>query len=334
MGFVAPDRLSLGSLPLRAILPLTNAPLKETTIDQPPAGRSLRSDNTTRGIVLLLLSSIFMSSGDIASKYLATNHPALQITWMRYAVFAVIMVVTLASTGGFRQIRTRRPGLQLIRGIGVTLSSIFFVAGLRDLPMADATATSFVAPLFVTALSIPLLGESVGWRRWLATIIGLVGVLIVVRPGGAGFHVASLFVLASAACWAFSLIITRMMSQTEIPVVTLAYSATIGFVLVSMLVPMSWEPLSGKAMLIGLFIGTISTIGHILLIQAFRHADASLLAPLAYSQLLWASLFGYLLFSAIPDLWTYVGASIIIASGLYTTHRERMRAKQIAALRR
>lgn len=333
MGFVAPDGLRLACLPLRANCPLPNAPLKDTPIHQPAGARTLRTDNPTRGIVLLLISSIFMSCGDIASKYLATDHPALQITWMRYAVFAAIMMVTLASTGGFRQMRTRRPGLQIIRGIGVTLASIFFVAGLRDLPMADATATSFVAPLFVTALSIPLLGESVGWRRWLATIVGLVGVVIVVRPGGDGFHLASLYVLASAACWAFSLIITRMMSQTEVPVVTLAYSATIGFVILSVFVPMSWEPLSGKTALIGLFIGTISTIGHLLLLQAFRHADASLLAPLAYSQLLWASLFGYLVFSAIPDLWTYVGASIIIASGLYTAHRERMRAKQIAALR-
>lgn len=279
----------------------------------------------------MLLSAVFMCSGDIASKYLATSLPALQITWMRYGTFAAIMIATVAFTGGFHRLRTRRPGLQVLRALGVTVSSILFVAGLRDLPMADATATSFVSPLFVTALSIPILGEIVGWRRWLATIVGLIGVLIVVRPGGHGFQAASLFVLGSSFFWAFSLIVTRMMSRTETPVVTLAYSATIGFVLLCLIVPFSWQELDSKALLIGAFIGGISTIGHIFLIQAFRHADASLLAPFSYSQLLWASIFGYLVFSAIPDLWTYVGAAIIAASGLYTAHRERMRAKAVTA---
>lgn len=271
-----------------------------------------------------------MCSGDIASKYLATTLPALQITWMRYGTFAAIMLVTISFTGGFRRMKTSRPGLQVLRALGVTISSILFVAGLHDLPMADATATSFVSPLFVTALSIPILGETVGWRRWLATTVGLVGVLVVVRPGGDGFHGASLFVLGSSFFWAFSLIVTRMMSRTEIPVVTLAYSATIGFLLLSLAVPFSWQALDLKAVLIGLFIGGISTIGHIFLIQAFRYADASLLAPFAYSQLLWSSIFGYLVFAAIPDVWTYVGAAIIAASGLYTAHRERIRARQVA----
>lgn len=309
---------------------LPNAPLHEPPVTPPQKGGPLRIDNSARGIALLLLSSIFMCSGDIASKYLATTLPALQITWMRYGTFAAIMLVTVCFTGGFRRMSTRRPGLQVLRALGVTISSILFVAGLHDLPMADATATSFVSPLFVTALSIPILAETVGWRRWLATIVGLVGVMVVVRPGGDGFHAASFFVLGSSFFWAFSLIMTRMMSRTEIPVVTLAYSATIGFILLSLAVPFSWQALDLNAILIGAFIGGISTIGHIFLIQAFRYADASLLAPFAYSQLLWASIFGYLVFAAIPDLWTYVGASIIAASGLYTAHRERLRAKQVA----
>jgi drug/metabolite transporter (DMT)-like permease len=286
-----------------------------------------------RGIALVLCSSVFMTSGDIASKYLAVSLPALQITWMRYAAFAVIMLTAVCFTGGLRRMRTRRPGLQVLRAVGVTLSSILFVSGLHDLPMADATATSFVSPLFVTALSIPILGEIVGWRRWLATIVGLLGVLIVVRPGGEGFHAASLYVLASSLFWAFSLIVTRMMSRTETPVVTLACSATLGFLMLSLVVPFIWQPLGFEAILIGAFIGAISTIGHVFLIMAFRHADASLLAPFAYAQLIWASIFGYLVFAAIPDLWTYVGAAIIAASGLYTAHRERLKARQLAGSR-
>jgi drug/metabolite transporter (DMT)-like permease len=282
-----------------------------------------------RGIALVLFSSVFMTTGDIASKYLAITLPALQITWLRYGTFAAIMLTTVFFMGGFRKMRTRRPGLQVLRAVAVTVSSILFVSALRDLPMADATATSFVSPLFVTALSIPILGELVGWRRWTATAVGLVGVLIVVRPGGEGFHVASLFVLASAFFWAFALIVTRMMSRTETPVTTLAYSATLGFLMLSVLVVFNWQAVDLQTVLIGIFIGCISTIGHWFLILAFRHADASLLAPFAYAQLIWASLFGYLVFQAVPDLWTYVGAAIIIASGLYTAHRERVRARMI-----
>lgn len=282
-----------------------------------------------RGIALVLLSTVFMTSGDIASKYLAVTLPALQISWMRYGTFAMLMLITVCFMGGFRELRTRRPGMQLLRAVGVTISSILFISGLRDLPMADATATSFVSPLFVTALSIPILGEIVGWRRWLATVVGLIGVLIVVRPGGEGFHLASLFVLSSALFWALSLIVTRMMSRTETPVVTLTCSATIGFLMLSLMVPFSWHELEPDAILIGIFIGVISTIGHWFLILAFRHADASLLAPFAYAQLIWASLFGYLVFAALPDLWTYVGAAIIAASGLYTAHRERLKARQV-----
>lgn len=308
---------------------MPNAPLPEPPILPSPGEAPTRTDNAMRGIALVLLSSVFMSSGDIASKYLAASLPAVQITWLRYATFAAIMLSAVMAMGGLGKMRTRRPGLQVLRAVGVTVSSILFVLSLRDLPIADATATSFVSPLFVTALSIPILGEIVRWRRWLATIVGLIGVLIVVRPGGQGFHAASLFVLGSAFFWAFSLIVTRMMSRTETPAVTLAYSATLGFLMLSLIVPLVWQPLDLKAVMIGIFIGGISTIGHWFLILAFRHADASLLAPFAYAQLIWASLFGYLLFGALPDLWTYVGAAIIVASGLYTAHRERVRAREV-----
>jgi drug/metabolite transporter (DMT)-like permease len=324
---IAPESTSIGTSSKKPVI-LPNAPLPEPPVLAPQKDAP-RVDNSMRGIALVLLSSVFMTSGDIASKVLATTLPALQITWMRYGTFAAIMLTAVFFMGGFRKMHTRRPGLQALRAIGVTISSVLFVSSLRELPMADATATSFVSPLFVTALSIPILGEIVGWRRWAATIIGLIGVLIVVRPGGEGFHVASLFVLASSFLWAFSLIVTRMMSRTETPVITLAYSATLGFVMLSLVVPFVWQALDLHAVLIGVFVGGISTIGHWFLILAFRHADASLLAPFAYAQLIWASLFGYLVFAAVPDLWTYVGAAIIIASGLYTAHRERIRARKL-----
>jgi drug/metabolite transporter (DMT)-like permease len=283
-----------------------------------------------RGIALILLSSLFMSAGDTISKLLTASVPPLQVTFMRYCVFAAIMLAVAWHSGGMAGLRTRRPGLQLLRGIGVAASSILFVVALKYLPIADATATSFVSPLFVTALSIPILGEVIGWRRWSATIVGLIGVVIVVRPGGSGFQLASLIPVASALTWAFALIVTRIMSATESPLTTLTWSALIGLAIAAAALPFVWQPVSTQALLLGLFIGVASTIGHWLVILAFRHADASLLAPFSYMQLLWVSVFGFLLFTVLPDLWTLVGAAIIAGSGLYTAHRERIRARRVA----
>jgi len=288
----------------------------------------LRRDAGLRGIGLILLSTVFLSGADVVSKYLAASLPALQITWLRYCAFTVIMLALAWRGGGRARLRTQRPKLQLLRGFAVAASSIVFVLSLKYLPIADATATSFVTPLFVTALSIPLLGEKVGWRRWTATTVGLIGVLIVVRPGGSGFQLASLLPVVSALTWAFSLIVTRQMSTTESPLTTLAWSAMIGLGVVSLLLPFAWQPLTAESVLLGVFIGVASTIGHWLVILAFRHADASLLAPFSYAQLLWVSVFGFFLFAALPDLWTLVGAVIIAGSGLYTAHRERIRARE------
>lgn len=308
---------------------MPNAPLPEPpVIADRTAASPPRRDAGLRGIGLILLSTFFLAVSDVLSKYLAANLPALQITWLRYCAFTAILLTIVWRSGGRARLRTQRPKLQFLRGCAVGASSVVFVMSLKYLPIADATATSFVTPLFVTALSIPLLGETVGWRRWSATLVGLVGVLIVVRPGGSGFQAASLLPVVSALSWAFSLIVTRQMSTTESPLTTLAWSAMIGLLGVTALLPLFWQPLTLQGMLLGVLIGIASTIGHWLVILAFRHADASLLAPFSYAQLLWVSIFGFFLFSALPDLWTLVGAVIIAGSGLYIAHRERVRARQ------
>ncbi|HEY5794719.1 MAG TPA: DMT family transporter [Bosea sp. (in: a-proteobacteria)] len=289
----------------------------------PPA----RRDAPFRGIGLVLLASIFLTSSDMASKLLTREIPPLQVTWLRYGTFTAIMLAIVWRRGGLERLRTQRPMLQFLRGVGVLASSVLFVMALKYMPLADATATGFVAPLFVTALSIPILGEAIGWRRWTATLVGFVGVLIVVRPGGAGFQIASLLAVASALAWAFAMIMTRMMSRTESPLTTLTYSAMLGLGLTSLAVPFLWTPVTPVILLMGVFVGVASTVGHWLIVLAYRHADASLLAPFSYIQLLWASLFGLVIFAVLPDFWTLVGAVIIAGSGLYTAHRERVRAK-------
>lgn len=310
-------------------LPLPEPPILPRQQADAPAPAGHRRNNPLGGIGLILLSSLFLSAADTISKLLTVSVPPLQVTFLRYGVFVAIMLAVVWRSGGMATMRTRRPGMQLLRGVGVAASSILFVISLKYLPIADATATSFVSPLFVTALSIPILGEVIGWRRWTATVVGLIGVLIVVRPGGLGFQLASLLPVVSALTWAFALIVTRMMSATESPLTTLAWSALIGLAIAAALMPFVWQPVTVEILLLGLFIGVSSTIGHWLVILAFRHADASLLAPFSYMQLLWVSVFGFLLFAVLPDRWTLVGAAIIAGSGLYTAHRERIRARRV-----
>lgn len=287
----------------------------------------MRGDAPLRGIAFVLLASIFLTSADMVSKLLTQQISPLQVSWLRYGTFTLIMLGIVWRRGGLPRLATQRPVLQILRGVGVLASSVLFVMALRSMPLADATATGFVAPLFVTALSIPILRETIGWRRWTATLVGFAGVLIVVRPGGAGFHIASLLAVGSALAWAFAMIMTRMMSRTESPLTTLTHSALIGFGLLSLAVPFLWTPVTPAIVAMGMFVGLSSTMGHWLIVLAYRHADASLLAPFSYIQLLWATLFGLVVFAVLPDLWTLVGAVIIAGSGLYTAHRERLKAR-------
>ena len=300
-------------------------PAKKPTARRAPA----RTDHPFKGIALILSSSVFLSASDATAKYLSTTLPSIEIAWIRFLVFALIMVPAMVPGSPLFALKTRSLGLQLARGATLLGSSLLFITGLRYLPIAEASATSFVSPLFVTALSIVMLSENVGVRRWLATAAGLLGVLIIVRPGTSAFHVAVFFPIVSALCWAFTLIMTRMMSGKEAAITTMTYSSIVGVALVSALVPFVWVTPSWHDVLFALFIGVASTAGQWIVVLAFRYADASVLAPFSYTQLLWASIFGFLLFGEVPDAWTVVGSLFIVSSGLYTAHRERVRRSQL-----
>jgi drug/metabolite transporter (DMT)-like permease len=312
-------RLDSASLPL---------PEKKSNARTAPA----RADRPFRGIALILASTVFLGASDATAKYLSATLPSIEIAWVRFLVFALIMVPAMLPGSPLYALRTERPGLQLMRGVALLASSLFFISGLRFLPIAEASATGFVAPLFVTALSIVFLGERVGVRRWLATAVGLIGVLIIVRPGTGAFHPAAFFPIVSALAWASTLIMTRMMSGREHAVTTMTYSSIAGVCILSALVPFVWVAPSWHDILFGIFIGIASTAGQWIVVLAFRYADASVLAPFSYTQLLWVSMLGFLIFGEVPDIWTVTGAIFIVASGLYTAHRERIRRSQLLAL--
>jgi drug/metabolite transporter (DMT)-like permease len=240
------------------------------------------------------------------------------------------MAAAMAARAPGRPFRPRSPGLQIVRGLCVTGSSVLFVYGIRQMTMAQATTISFLSPLLITVLSIPLLGEIVGLRRWSAVAAGMIGMLIVVRPGTAGFQPAALFGVASSGCWSLALIITRKMAASDPYQTTLLWSALTGTAVLTVLLPFELAWPTGPQLALCLMLGVLSSVGQWLVVLAHRVAPASLLAPISYTQLPWVAAGGYLVFNNLPDQWTLLGASIIIASGLYTAHRERLRSRQAA----
>jgi drug/metabolite transporter (DMT)-like permease len=288
-----------------------------------------RADRPFRGIALILLSTVFLATSDISAKYLSKTLPSIEIAWVRFAIFALIMVPAMLPGSPLFALRTSRPGFQLLRGLALLGSSILFITSLGYLPMAEASATSFVAPLFVTALSIVFLSEKVGVRRWAATIVGLAGVIVIVRPGTGAFQIAALLPIVSAFAWACTLVMTRVMSGREHATTTMTYSSIVGVCVMSAMVPFVWVTPSLNEILICLLVGVASTTGQWIVVLAFRYADASVLAPFSYIQLLWACILGFLIFGEVPDAWTMTGASFIVASRLYTAHRERIRQSQL-----
>src|SRR6201993_2520167 len=171
---------------------------KKPAIRRAPA----RADRPFKGIALILSSTVFLGVSDLTAKYLSASLPSIEIAWLRFLVFAMIMVPAMVPGSPLFALKTGNVGLQLMRGAALLGSSLFFISGLRYLPIAEASATGFVSPLFVTALSIIFLSEKVGVRRWLATAVGLLGVLIILRPGSSAFHPAAVFPIVSALAWA------------------------------------------------------------------------------------------------------------------------------------
>ena len=333
----AAARLDSAPLPLSEKRPATAARLDRAPLpppEQKPAVRRApaRADRPFKGIALILLSTTFLGVSDVTAKYLSASLPSIEIAWLRFLVFALIMVPAMVPGSPLFAMRTSRVGLQLMRGAALLGSSLFFITGLRYLPIAEASATGFVAPLFVTALSIFFLSEKVGVRRWLATATGLLGVLIILRPGTGAFHAAAFFPIISALAWAVTLIMTRMMSGREHAITIMTYSSIAGVAILSVLVPFVWVAPSWQAVMFGILIGVASTAGQWIVVLAFRYADASVLAPFSYTQLVWVSTLGFLIFGEVPDAWTVVGAAFIVASGLYTAHRERVRQSQLLTL--
>ena len=278
------------------------------------------------GIAMILAALTVFSGSDATSKYLSETLPPIEIAWLRWVGFVIFMLPLIVRSRG-QVLVTHAPFYELGRALGLLGSSLMFIFAIQRLPLASATSIGFVSPMLVTLLSIPLLGEKVGARRWAAVLVGFAGVLIIVRPGAATFDPAALFPLMSSLCWAFGVIFTRKASASDGPGTAMAYTAIVGLVILTpMVVPVWVTPTVTELLWAGLM-AACATLGQFLTALAYRRAPASVLAPFAYVQLVSSATLGFLIFGNVPDKWTGVGAAIIAASGLYTAHRERVRAR-------
>lgn len=269
-----------------------------------------------KGILLILLATFLFSSHDALSKYLSGFYPIVMVVWARYVVHTLLMAGIFLPQSGLRVLRTKRPGLQALRASCLLGTSLFFTSSLLFIPLAEATAVNFLAPLLVTALSVPLLGESVSRRQWAAVLVGFGGVLIIVHPGGEMFTPAIILPFCSAMCFCFYQILTRKVSEFDTPATSNFFAGLFNSLLVSALVPFFWQVPSITHGLLMLALGTCGMSAHLFLTQAFRSAPPALLAPFGYCQIVFAGLLGFLVFSHVPDLSTLVGIVIICLSGL------------------
>ena len=284
------------------------------------------AEQPIKGIALICMAVLLLASHDTLSKYLSGFYPIVMVVWARYVVHTLLMLVIFVPRSGFSAVvRTKRPGLQLLRALCLIGTSLFFTTGLRYIPLAEATAVNFLAPLLVTALSVPLLGEQVTRNQWLAVLAGFVGVLIVVRPGGALFTPAILLPLASALCFGFYQLLTRLLSGIDSPTTSNFLTGILNSLIMSALLPFFW---STPTLVHGLFmigLGTCGMLSHMLLTQAFRHAAPAMLAPFSYGQILFAGMYGYLIFDHTPDSFGIVGIVVICLSGLTAAWAQRKR---------
>lgn len=283
-----------------------------------------------RGILFMCLAMLLFTGLDTSAKLVTRDLAPWVAVFFRYAVALFLGLAILFTRRGVSGATTRHPGLQTIRGLLLMGSTICNFIAMQYLQLAQTAAIFFTVPLLVSALSVPLLGEHVGWRRWLAVIVGFLGVIVIMRPGTAGFHWAMFFSLAASLQGALYNIATRKVGGQDSAETSLFYVALVGSLASIIPAGLDWTVPQGTQWLLLFSMGIFGTIGHFLLIEGHRLTTASRLAPFIYSQIVWMTLSGFLVFGDVPDRWTLAGAAIVVASGLYLLQRERIRGKTAA----
>lgn len=285
------------------IQPLVNAPLQ--------------------GIALMVAAFTVFAGLDATAKYLVQFYPTEQVVWARYTGHCVFALILFWPRHGFAMLRTKRLGTQIFRSLLLFFGTCSNFVALQYLQLAETSAIFFSVPLLVALFSVPLLGEKIGPRRWAAIFIGFVGVLIVVRPDIGLIHWAAGLALFTAIAIALYQITTRKLAGVDSVITTQFYTALVGTLLVTPVMPFVWQAPDLTGWLLMALIGALGGFGHWMLIIAHRMAPAPILAPFNYTQIVPMILLGFLVFGDLPDAWTLSGAAVVLGSGLYLLYRER-----------
>jgi drug/metabolite transporter (DMT)-like permease len=304
------------------------APSSAVETGAEPAARRQRF----AAIGFFMLALVCFCFLDAIAKWLTPRIGTLEVTWARYVASVLFVSLFLNPWTAPGISRTSRPWLQFWRSLALFGSTMFNFLALRHLQLAETMGIMFLAPLVIALLAGPLMGEWVGPRRLAAICVGFLGVLVMVRPGLGGMHWAAAFSFASVFCNAGYVLLTRALAAHDSSNTTMFYSGFAGVILLTPLMPFVWvQPESGLVWALMLVIGGCGALGHWFFILAFRRAPAPVLAPFGYAQIVLMVVLGYLVFGDVPDGWTLAGAAIVIASGLYLLHRERVTGRVVVA---
>ncbi len=277
-----------------------------------------------KAITFNLLAWVMLPIMDGFAKYLSSELPVLQITWARYFFTVAFTLPVMFLFFRNNLVWTNKPKLQFIRGIILLCANVSFFYAISVISLAKALTLAFVAPLIVTAFSPIFLAEKVGLRRWSAVIIGFLGSLVVIRPGFVEINLASVAALGTGILYGFYLIITRKLSTTDNPLLTLLLTGVVGAVIISTLMPFVWVKPTLNQWSMMAAIGVFACIGHLFIILSLKYADASKLAPFSYFEIITNIIIGYYFFGDFPDNWTFLGLFIIVLSGIYISRRENL----------
>jgi drug/metabolite transporter (DMT)-like permease len=279
-------------------------------------------DDTKLGILYVLGSAFFFNVLNVTAKWLAADFSIIEVTFFR-SLFAFLPCLAIVLAGpGLPSLRTGRLGLHTLRGVGGLASMYLAFTAYSLMPIADAVTISFASPLFLTALSVPLLGERVGIHRWSAVIAGFLGILIMAHPAGAGENLGFVAAVAGTVLSALIMVSVRKLGRTEAPVTIIFYQALVATVGSTLLLPFGWKTPGPADFALFALMGLFGVFGHFCQTQGFRYAPVAVVAPFNYSGLIWATFFGFLLWNDLPGSSTILGGTVVIGSGLYILYRE------------
>lgn len=285
------------------------------------------------GILFMCASAMIFPLMNGLVQILSRHYPSEQIIWARTTSHLLVALLVLVPRHGLSALRSRQPKVQLACSITLLMSTVMFFFAVKNVPLAKAASISFTAPFFVTLLAWPVLGERIRAARLVAVLMGFTGVLVVIRPGAEVFQWSAALIVASAACYALYQVLTRRVAGFDRPETSVMYSALVGTVVMSMVVPFVWVTPHGVLdALLMLALGVLGAGGHYCVVQALIHAEANIVSPFQYAQIIGSIILGWMISGLLPDLYTWIGSAIIVAAGIYIAVTQTRRTPAASAV--